>query len=97
MTGRYVVSDKAAADLAQIWDGHLERGGSEKSADRLIDELLRIFQNLADFPDIGTRRNYLPEAASALPHKNYIIHYEKREHGAEITQVLYGRMDLEPQ
>lgn len=96
MTRRYVVSDKAAADLARIWDRYLERGGSEQSADRLIDELLRIFQNLADFPDIGTRRNYLPEAALALPHKSYIVHYEKREHEVEIVQVLYGRMDLGP-
>lgn len=92
---RYVVSDKAATDLTKIWDGYVERGGSSANANHLIDELLDSFQNLADFPDIGTPRDYLPDAALALPHKDYIIHYEKRDFGVEIVQVLYGRMYLE--
>lgn len=93
--GRYTLSDKAAADLSKIWDGYTERGGSEASANRFIDNLLQSFQNLADFPDMGTPREYLPDEALALPDKGYIICYEKRGYGVEIVQVLYGGMDLE--
>lgn len=62
---RYVVSDKAAADLTKIWEGHVERGRSSANANRLIDELLDSFQNLADFPGIGTPRGYRRGASPA--------------------------------
>lgn len=45
--GRYLVSDKAASDLTDIEDGHLERGGSQENADLLILGLLESFQNIA--------------------------------------------------
>ena len=93
--GRYILSDKAAADLSSLWDGYTERGGSEESANRLVDELLGVFQDLADFPNIGTPRDYLSDEASAFPHKRYMVYYEKREYGVEIVQVLYGGIDLE--
>jgi len=35
--GRYVISDKAAADLTEIWTGHIRRGGTAENANLLID------------------------------------------------------------
>ena len=37
---RYFITDPAASDLAQIWQGYVERGGAETNADRLMDGLL---------------------------------------------------------
>ena len=92
---RYFVTDSAAADLAQLWQGHIARGGTEANADRLTGGLLRSFQNLADFPDIGTPRDYLTADLLAFPHDNYMIFYRKRSYGVGIARVLYGGMDLE--
>lgn len=49
--GRYAISDKAARDLAEIWDYLEEQSGSEQVADRFIDKLLASFDMLATMPD----------------------------------------------
>lgn len=93
--GRYVISDKAAADLTEIWTGHIRRGGTAENANLLIDGLLASFANLGDFPDIGTSRDYLPKDALALPHnKTHMIFYEKIVEGVEIVQVLPSDIDF---
>ena len=71
-----------------------QRGASSGNADRFVDELLRVFQNLADFPDLGTPRSYLPVGVLAFPHRNHLVFYRKTVRGIEISRVLYGRMDL---
>ncbi len=93
--GDYRVSDAAAADLAELADGMTQRGASLGNADRFVDELLRVFQNLADFPDLGTPRSHLPVGVLALPHRNHLVFYRKTVEGIEISRVLYGRMDLQ--
>jgi plasmid stabilization system protein ParE len=65
--GHYSIADRAAADLTQLWDNYLERGGAEANADHLTSRLFENFQNLADFPDIGTLRDYLPTGYLAFP------------------------------
>jgi toxin ParE1/3/4 len=92
--GRYTISDNAAADLATLWDSYIDRGGAETNADRLVSRLFETFQNLADFPEIGTRRAYLPAGYLALPYQEHMIFYRKSEEGVDILQVLYGGMDL---
>lgn len=44
--GKYYITNKAAADLANMWDGHVGRGGTAENANRLIAELLESFQTL---------------------------------------------------
>ena len=92
--GRYSIADSAAADLAHLWDDYIERGGAEVNANRLVDNLLENFQNLAAFPDIGTPRHYLPTGQLAFPHRDHMIFYSKNADGVEIVHVLYGRMDF---
>ena len=92
---RYTVSDRAASDLAAIEDGFLERGGAQQNADNLIQSFLDSFQNLADFPDIGTARDYLQEDELAVPYEGYIIVYTKRsaEH-IDILHIVWGGVNL---
>ena len=92
---RYFITDPAATDLAQIWQGHVDRGGSEAKADRLIDDLFATFQNLADFPDIGSQREYLPSDVLAFPHDRNMVFYRKVDYGVDIAHVLSGGMDFE--
>jgi len=93
--GIYRISDAAAADLAELTDGMIERGTSPESADRFVDGLLESFQNLADFPDTGTLRDYLPPGVLTFPHRSHMIFYRKSAEGVEIVQVLYGGMDMD--
>ena len=94
--GRYTVSDKAASDLAEIEDGHVRRGGSQENADLLILGFLKSFQNLADYPDIGTPRDYLREGELAIPHGNYMIVYTQRTAQlVDILHVVWGSIELE--
>ena len=93
--GVYRISDETAANLAELTDGMMERGASPESADRFVDGLLESFQNLADFPDIGTPRDYLPASVLAFPYRNHIIYYRKTDEGVEIAQVLYGGRNME--
>lgn len=86
--GRYFITDTAAADLANVWDGHTERGGTEANADRLVGNLFENFQNLADFPDIGTSRDYLPAGSLAFPYREHMIFYRKSAAGIGITVAM---------
>ena len=93
--GFYRISDEAAADLAELTDGMIERGASPESADRFVDDLLKSFQSLADFPDVGTSRDYLTTVGLlAFPHRSHMIFYRKIPEGVEIAQVLYGGLDM---
>lgn len=92
--GVYRISDDAAADLTELTDGMVERGANLDSADRFIDGLLKSFQDLADFPEVGTSRDYLPAEVLAFPHRNQMIFYRKTAEGIEIARVLYGGIDL---
>jgi plasmid stabilization system protein ParE len=91
----YFITDPAAADIENLWNGLIERGATVDSADRFVLELFQTFQNLADFPDIGTPRPYLPAGDLAFPHRQHMIFYYKRQGGVDIDHVLYGGMDLE--
>ena len=73
----------------------MERGGAQQNVDNLIQSFLDSFQNLADFPDIGTARNYLQEDELAVPYEDYIIVYTERsaEH-LDILHVVWGGVDL---
>ena len=91
---RYTISDKAARDLAELWDYIEAQSGSEIAADRFIDGLLESFSALADFPDMGKPRDYLPEGVLAFPHERYMIFYLKTNEGIAIAHVLYGGRDF---
>jgi len=95
--GRYVISDKAASDLAEIEDGFLERGGSQTNANKLILGLLGACQDLADFPNAGNTRDYLQSDELAFPHNKYMIVYMKhpdQKDRIDVLQVVFGGMDL---
>jgi toxin ParE1/3/4 len=91
--GSYTISDKAASDLAQLWD-RISEGSSEEIADRFIDRLLEDFQLLADFPQLGKARDNLKPGMRSLAHQRYLIFYLETKEGIDIARVIYGGRDL---
>ena len=95
--GRYRITDQAASDLAKIEIGHVERGGTEENANLLILGFLKSFQTLADFPDIGTGRDYLKDDELAIPHGDYMIVYMKQSQETyRYSACSMGRNELIP-
>jgi toxin ParE1/3/4 len=92
--GSYTISDKAASDLAQLWDRISEESGNDMVADRFVDGLLEDFQLLADFPQMGKARDDLKTGLRSLSHKRYLIFYLEAKEGVEIARVVYGGRDL---
>lgn len=73
----YKISDEAARHLAELWDYLKEQSDSDETADRFVDGLFAAFDTLAQFPDMGRTRPYLPKPLLAFPHSNYMIFYRK--------------------
>lgn len=91
---RYFVTDIAARDLRDIRNSYVERGGTVDNANRLLSDIYSSFENLADFPQLGTSRDYLSGDVLALSHKGYMIFYRVTNYGVDITNVLYGAIDF---
>jgi len=92
--GRYTVADKAARDLAEIWDYLEKQSGSERVADRFIDKLFASFDMLATMPDLGRPRSFLPPEVLVFPSDTYLIFYIKTPEGIGVVHVLHGGRDL---
>ena len=92
---RYFVTDVAARNLRDIRNSYIEQGGTVESANRLLSDIYGRFENLADFPQLGTPRDYLPGDFLAVPHKSYMIFYCVTDYGVDIINVLYGAIDFD--
>jgi toxin ParE1/3/4 len=90
----YKISDEAARHLAELWDYIKEQSDSDENADRFVDGLFATFDTLAQFPDMGRIRPYLPRPLLAFPHANYMIFYRKVGEDIEIAHVLHGGRDF---
>jgi toxin ParE1/3/4 len=90
----YTISEEAARHLAELWDYIKEQSDSNEAADRFVDGLLVTFDTLAQFPDMGRTRSYLPKPLLAFPHANYMIFYRKAGEDIEIVHILHGGRDF---
>jgi toxin ParE1/3/4 len=90
---KYVLSHKAVADLAEIWDYTYETW-SALQAEKYYYTLLNTCQDLADgnlsgkpYPAIGTE-------IFGCKAGQHIIFYRKAKGDIEVARILHGRMDL---
>jgi len=87
-------TDPADADLLEI-AGYLAARSSIRVAERFIDRLGEVFERLAQFPGIGTRREGLAPGLRSFPEGNYVVFYRETDEGIEIVRVLHGALDIE--
>ena len=91
---KYELSNKAVADLNEIWEYTLENW-SENQADRYYDMLLGICQDIADNPELGKNYDGIKSDLFGLKANQHVIFYRKSEvNPIEITRILHERMDL---
>ena len=87
----YRLASLAQHDIEDI--GFYVALDDHEAARRLIDRFFETFATLADFPDMGRKRDEFPELRSfAL--KPYVIFYRQVQNGIEIARVLHGSRDV---
>ncbi len=90
----YVLTNKAVADLNEIWQYTLENW-SEKQADKYYKMLLDSCQEIANNPGLGKNYSGIKTELFGLKANRHIIFYRKLNANLiEITRILHERMDL---
>jgi len=86
-------SQKARSDLTEIWLYIAERNPA--AADRVLDEIERVYRLLATRPRIGRERPEIKAGIRSLGVMSWIIFYRIEEEFIEIVRVLHGARDLD--
>jgi toxin ParE1/3/4 len=94
MTGRYVLSRRAQADLDHIWDYTESRWGIDQ-AEAYTRQLWQHIKAIATHPTIGRA---CPEVRAGY-HKycsgSHFLFYRIRSDGVDVVRILHERMDFE--
>ena len=90
---RLLKRPEAESDLDEIW-WYIAQD-SPHNADRFLDRIQERCSALADFPQMGTRRDELKAGLRSQPVGNYLIFYFPLEDGADIVRILHGSRDIE--
>jgi toxin ParE1/3/4 len=88
----YFVSPEAAQDLQEINDYLFAK--NPDIANKFLDTMIQKFEILANFPNMGRRRDELSKALRSFPVDDYLIFYQQFEEGIEIARVVSGYRDL---
>lgn len=86
------LSDKAEADLAEIWS-YVVSEASEEVARRLLERIEKASRLLLTFPFSGTARNQFAEGLRVIFEGNYAIYYTISETEIIIVRVLHSARD----
>ncbi|BAZ69611.1 MAG: type II toxin-antitoxin system RelE/ParE family toxin [Pelatocladus maniniholoensis HA4357-MV3] len=92
---RYRLSQQAEQDLEDIWIYLAQQ--NQLAADKQIAQILDRFPMLAQFPDMGIKRDDLLEGLRNFPVKPYIVFYTKISDSIEIVRILHKSRNIESQ
>ena len=88
-----VLSEIADEDLEDIFDYTTTEFGLEQ-AEKYLNEIEDVFQNLLLNPELGKTRNEIKEGLYSFPKDNHIIFYRILENNIRIVRVLHGSRDI---
>ena len=89
----FALTPRARDDLLEIWD-YIARD-SPDAADRVIGEMRRAMQRLAEMPGMGhVREDLADEALRVWPIYSYLIVYRPETRPLQILRVVSGYRDL---
>jgi toxin ParE1/3/4 len=90
---RVLRSGLAESDLLDVWS-YIARDNPD-AADRFLDLIDEKLALLAEFPEIGRRRDDLAPRLRSFPVGRYVIFYRLSEPGIEVACVLSAYRDIE--
>ncbi|MDJ0799609.1 MAG: type II toxin-antitoxin system RelE/ParE family toxin [Calothrix sp. MO_167.B12] len=91
--GIYFVSTQTTQDLQEIHDYLFAK--NPDTANKFLDVIAQKFERLANFPNMGRRRDELSPSLRSFPVDDYLIFYRQIEDGIEILRVVSGYRDLD--
>ncbi len=92
---RYRLSDRAELDLEDIWTYLAQK--DSLAADLMLAKILNKFPMLAQFPEMGCKRDDFTEPMRSFLVKPYIVFYRRTDIGIEIFRILHHSRDIERQ
>ena len=87
------ITPRASQDIEEIAD-YLATQSSLASAETFLSGIDSALQRIAQFPQIGRKRDELYPDLRSLPYKQYLIFYRLLEDEIEIFRVVSGYQDL---
>lgn len=93
MTGRYVLSPRAQADLSEIWDYTARRWGAGQ-AETYVRQLQRHIETVAAQPTMGRACPEVRAGYHRYPSGAHVLFYRLIDGGIDVIRVLHGRMDF---
>lgn len=88
---KLIVSPEAREELRGIEDYIAQ--DNPQAALTFVERLTARFQELVDFPGIGSKRDELRAGYRSIAEGNYVIYYRVRPEVVEIMHVLHGAQD----
>jgi toxin ParE1/3/4 len=93
MAETYDLSEKAKADLREIWNYTEDRWG-EQQADTYYRDIIKTFELLATGERQG-RKSDVRDGYLKYPVGQHFVYFTKGESKIIVIRVLHGRMDVD--
>lgn len=91
---KYYLTNRAVADLAEIWDYTYEEW-SERPANKYYQNLLESCQEVANNPNFGKKYDIVSKDLLGFKSNHHIIFFRViSPKEIEILRILHERMDL---
>ncbi len=87
------ITPTASRDIENIMD-YLAQKASLKTAERFLERINAKFKALAQFPNLGRRRDELYPGLRSVPLEDYVILYRSLRGEVEVIRVVSGYRDL---
>lgn len=87
------LADQARDDLREIWYA-VASGRDNRTADRLVMQILDKCHNHAQFPESGRLREELSPGLRSFSVPPYVVFYRPHEDTIAVLRILHGRRDL---
>lgn len=93
MTQQFRLTKPAIQDIEQIAD-YLAQNSRLTKAENFLDDLSQKLAKIAQFPNLGRKRDEILPNLRSLPLQNYLILYLPTNNGVDVLRVVSGYRDL---
>jgi len=93
VTGRYTLTPRAQADVAEIWDYTAKRWGEDQAA-FYLRRMFDTIERLAGKPDLGASCEHVRAGYRKHPCGSHVLFYRLVEGDVDAVRVLHERMDV---
>ena len=87
------ITPRASQDIEAIAD-YLATQSSLASAESFLKGIDATLNRVAQFPQIGRKRNELYPGLRSLPYKQYLIFYRLLDDAIEVFRIISGYQDV---